>query len=96
MDDVRAAADVGFVQGVTTNPKLLPVPLEQALDTIRTILEVLPLSRVFHQVRAEDDEQFLTEADMVAGMSVWSSRCPRRPGTSVWPADWSSTARPYP
>lgn len=62
LEDVRRAAELGYVHGVTTNPKLLSLAEQPPLDHISAILEALPSGTVYHQLQAEDERRAWTEA----------------------------------
>ncbi len=56
LDDVAAAADLGFVSGVTTNPTLVAAAgLGEPATRVEALLEAFPAGRVYHQLEAEED-----------------------------------------
>lgn len=56
LDDVAAAAELGFVSGVTTNPTLAATAgLGEPAARVAALLEAFPGGRVYHQLEAEEE-----------------------------------------
>ena len=49
LDDARRAAQLGYVRGITTNPKLMAESGRQPLEQLEALLEAFPAGRVFFQ-----------------------------------------------
>lgn len=67
-DDARAAAALGYVGGVTTNPSLLAQVGRPALEVIAEICEAIPVP-VCYQLRQAEPEAMLAEARQVHALA---------------------------
>lgn len=73
LDDAKAAAELGYVVGITTNPTLLAREGRPALEQIRALVDAFP-GRVFHQpvsvTPAESEEEIRRMAEVSEGRLV--------------------------
>jgi transaldolase len=70
--DVSRASALGFVVGVTTNPKLLAAAGRPADELLPALCEALGEGRVFYQLTAPTVEEREQEAHRIAGL--WPGR----------------------
>lgn len=61
-DDAKAAADLGLVAGITTNPALMAKASSDPEAQLRRLLEAAPSGPVFFQVGSRDHDTALEEA----------------------------------
>lgn len=76
-DDAREAAELGFIVGATTNPKLLSRVDRPAAQVLRELCDVLQEGTVFYQLTAPTVAEREAEAYRVADL------CPGRIGIKV-------------
>ncbi len=62
LDDASAAAGLGFVRGITTNPALMARETKDPLAHLARLLEALPEGPVFYQPTRSDAGEMDTEA----------------------------------
>lgn len=68
LDDVRAAREMGFIAGVTTNPALIAKTGRPGMDVLADILAVLA-GPVFYQVTADAVNERVAQARAAAALA---------------------------